>query len=61
MGGGEASRLMDTAEAIRAEMPKKKHFSHCKFKPRRTEPTDADQGKRIKKKKTYAERQSLHE
>lgn len=42
---------MDTAEAIGAEMPKgkkkkkmgkKKHFSHCQFKPRRAEPTDAD-------------------
>lgn len=26
MGGGEASRLMDTAEAIRAEMPIEKAF-----------------------------------
>lgn len=56
---------MDTAEAIGAEMPKgekkkrwkKKHFSHCQFKPRRAEPTDADRQR--KKPKRERERKDV--
>lgn len=57
---------MDTAEATGVEMPKegvkkkkKKHFSHCEFKRRRAQPTDADQQREGEKKqerrRMYAE------
>lgn len=53
---------MDTAGAIGAEMPKgrggvgggdeiKKHFSHCEFKRRQAEPTDADRQRKKKSKR----------
>lgn len=56
---------MDTAEAIGAEMPKgkkkkmeKNHFSHCQFKPRRAEPTDADRQRKKTKEREKGRRQS---
>lgn len=35
---------------------KKKHFSHCQFKPRRAEPTDADRQRKKPKRERERER-----
>lgn len=43
MGGGEASGLMDTAEAIRAEMPIEKTFFTLQARFRQSELTSAGQ------------------
>lgn len=36
----------------------KKHFSHCQFKPRRAEPTDADRQRKKTKEREKGRRQS---